>query len=421
MRIPALLLGSIVLLAACGQEPAAPRQMPPPEVSVVTLRPTPVELVREIPGRAVASQVAEVRPQVSGIIKAQLFDEGTLVEAGQPLYQLDDAVYRAELQSAEAALKRAQATLAAARLRAKRSAELARIDAISAQENENAAAALAEAEADVASAQAAVQRRALDVGYATITSPIDGLIGTSTVTPGALVTANQPEPLARVQQLDPIYVDLSASVDELEAFRRETIASGVQGNAEAIPVTIVLPNGEHYPHPGAIRATDLNVDPTTGSFSLRVVVPNPEQAILAGMYLRAIAEVGVREQGILVPQRGITRDPRGNATAMVVQADGSVAVRQVQVDRTIGDQWLVESGLQAGDRVIVAGLQKVRPGMTVNAVEATGAPDAGSGEAAGDSTPPVVSPANSTGPARQTPAEAAPETAATDSPAAGRN
>jgi membrane fusion protein (multidrug efflux system) len=373
MRNVLIPLALAMLLAACGDE-AAPPQMPAPAVEVVTLVPQPVTLTREVPGRTVASRVAEVRPQVTGIVRERLFEEGSFVEQGDPLYQLDDRTYRAELASAQASLKRAQATVEAARLRATRSAELAKVDAISAQENEDATATLRQAEADVASAQAAVQRNQLNVQYALIAAPISGRIGTSAVTEGALVTANQPEPLAVVLQLDPMHVDVSAAVEELEAFRREATAGGMRTAAEGIPVTVLLPNGEHYPHPGRVKATDLSVDPTTGSFTLRVVVPNPDYALLTGMYVRAVAELGVREDALLAPQRGITRDPRGNATAMVVEPDGTVAVRPVQVARTIGDQWLVEGGLQAGDRVIVAGLQKVQPGIQVTVTEAGSAP-----------------------------------------------
>lgn len=364
-----------LLLAACGgDEQSGAPQMPPPAVEVVTLKAQPVTLTRELPGRTAASQTAEVRPQVSGIVRDRLFEEGSFVEDGQPLYQLDDRTYRAELASAQAALKRARATVEAARLRAERSAALAKIDAISAQENEDAIAALRQAEADVASAQAAVQRNQLNVQYARVTAPISGRIGTTNVTEGALVTANQAEPMAVVHQLDPMHVDINAAVDELEAFRGDVARRGL--DSEGIPVTVLLPDGSRYPHPGKVKAADLAVDPGTGSFTLRVVVPNPDLRLLPGMYVRTVAEVGVRQDALLAPQRGITRDPKGNATAMVVQPDGTVAVRQVQATRAIGDQWLVDGGLQPGDRVIVAGLQKVQPGVQVTATEAGAAPAA---------------------------------------------
>ena len=395
MRKLLIPMALLLALGACSADQDAAPPMPPPAVEVVTLTPQSVEITREVPGRTVASQVAEVRPQVTGIVRERLFQEGSFVEQGDALYQLDDRTYRADLASAQAALKRARATLDAARLRADRSAELAKIDAISTQENEDSIAALRQGEADVASAQAAVQRNQLNVQYARITAPISGRIGTSTVTVGALVTANQAEPMATIHQLDPMHVDVNAAVEELEAFR-EAVAGGMQSDPDGMPVRILLPNGRPHPHPGRVTATDLSVDPTTGSFTLRVVVPNPGQALLPGMYVRAVAEIGVRENALLVSQRGITRDPKGNATAMVVQADDTVAVRQVQVARTIGDQWLVEGGLQPGDRVIVAGLQKVQPGVQVQASEAGAAAPATA--PAGDSSaapapPPPAAPA----------------------------
>lgn len=359
-----------LLLVACGADQDGPPDMPPPAVEVVTLASQAVTLTRELPGRTVASQVAEVRPQVSGIVRDRLFEEGSMVEQGQPLYQLDDRTYRADLASARASLQRARATLQAARLRADRTAELTKIDAVSAQQNEDAIAALHQAEADVAAAEAAVMRNDLNVQYARIQAPISGRIGTTAITEGALVTANQPQPLATVHQVDPMHVDLNAAVEELEALRREAAAAGSGNEAEGLPVTIVMPNGERYAHKGRVKAADLSVDPTTGSFTIRVVVPNPDGRLLPGMYVRAIAEIGVRQDALLAPQRGITRDARGRATAMVVQADGTVGQREVQVSRSIGDQWLVEGGLAAGDRVIVAGLQKIQPGIPVTATEA---------------------------------------------------
>ena len=385
MRKP-LIAGTlaVALLAGCGADDQAAPPMPPAAVEVVTLQVQPVTLTRELPGRTAASRTAEVRPQVSGLVRERLFKEGSLVEQGQPLYQLDDRGYRADLASAEAALHRARATVEAARTRAQRSAELVKTGVVPAQQNEEAVAALKQAEADVAAARAAVQRQQLDVQYARITAPIGGRIGTSAVTEGALVTANQAAPLAVIHQLDPIHVDISAPVEELHAFRRQ-VADGMQAGQDGIAVTLLRPDGTPHPHPGHVQSTDLSVDPATGSFSLRVVADNPEHLLLPGMYVRAVAELGVRTDALLVPQRGVTRDPKGGATAMVVQADGTVAVRQLQATQAIGDQWLVDGGLQAGDRVIVAGLQKVQPGAKVEASEAGSAATA---PAAGAPTPP---------------------------------
>lgn len=363
--VPSVLIAAT--LAACTQKPpAAPAPPPPAEVGVVTLQSQTVTLTRELPGRTSPYLVAEVRPQVGGIIKRRLFTEGSRVKAGQPLYQLDDAIPRADQATAQATLLRAQASLNSARLNAARSAELAKIDAVSKQDNENAIAALRQAEADVASAQAAVARGNVVLGYAQITSPITGRIGKSSVTQGALVTANQAEALATVQQLDPIYVDVTQSSAELLALRKQLRAGRLE-EARDLPVTILLEDGSRYAEQGKLTFADVTVDPGTGSFLLRVVVPNPNDILLPGMYARAVVGSGVRQDALLVPQRGIARDPRGDTSAMVLGTDGKVQQRPVKVSRAIGDQWLVEDGLASGDQVIVEGLQKVRPGMPARA------------------------------------------------------
>jgi membrane fusion protein (multidrug efflux system) len=375
-------LACSLLLAACGGE-APPQEMSPPAVTVVTLKTEPVTLTRELPGRTNPYLVAEVRPQVTGIVKERLFTEGSLVEAGQPLYQLDDATYRAAYNSARASLARAEAAVEVARLNAARANELIKVNAVSEQEHENLIATLRQAEADVGVAEAAVAGYGVELGYARITSPIDGRIGKSTVTQGALVTADQTAPLATVQQLDPIYVDLTQSASELLDLRR-AIAGGAVRGAEGTPVTILLEDGTPFSQQGELAFTDVAVDPSTGSFALRVVVPNPEHVLMPGMYVRAVVSTAVLEQGVLVPQQGIARDPKGNATAMVVAADGTAEQRAVEVSRTIGDQWLVRGGLVAGDRVIVEGIQKVQPGMPVETTEA--APAAADTNASGADT-----------------------------------
>jgi len=364
-----ILLPSVlaIALSACGGDGAPPARAAA-AVTVVTLKTAPVTLTRELPGRTSPYLVAEVRPQVSGIVKRRLFEEGGLVTAGQPLYQLDDAALRADASSANAQLARALATLESARLTAARIAQLAKIDAVSKQDNENAIAALRQAEADVGVARAALQGINVTLDYARITAPISGHIGMSSVTRGALVTANQAQPLATVQQLDPIHVDLTQSASELLELRR-SMAAGTVEQAD-LPVTILLQDGTPYPHAGTLAFSEVTVDPSTGSFALRVVVPNPDMMLMPGMYVRAVIASGIRQNAILVPQQGITRDPKGNATALVVAEDGNAAVRQVQVGRTIGSQWLVEGGLEAGDQVIISGLQKVKPGAPVQATEA---------------------------------------------------
>jgi membrane fusion protein (multidrug efflux system) len=358
-----------LLLVACEKQQAPAMQTPMPNVTVVTLKTQPVTLSRQLPGRTNAFVVAEVRPQVTGIVKERLFTEGSLVVAGQPLYQLDDATYRAEYNSAKALLARARAAVDIARYNTERAEKLIGSNAISEQELFNARAELLQAEADIGVAQARVDATEVKLNYARITSPIDGRIGKSTVTRGALVTADQVKPLATVQQLDPIYVDLTRSATELLELRRE-LSSGAARRTEGIPVTILLEDGTEYAHLGELAFTDVAVDPMTGSFALRVVVPNPDSLLMPGMYVRATVSSAVLDHGLLVPQRGIARDAKGNASALVVNSDNTVEQRTVLVSRTIGDQWLVSSGLIEGDRVIIGGLQRIRPGVPVQATEA---------------------------------------------------
>ena len=364
---------STLLLSGCGTgEQAAPQaaaaQTPAPEVSVVTLKAEDITLTRELPGRINASLVAEVRPQVSGIIKERLFTEGGYVKAGQPLYQLEDATYQAELQRAEASLARAKATLESAEITAKRMAALVKIDAVSQQDNDDAQAALLQARAEVKVAEAALTSAKVTLGYSRITAPISGYIGKSAVTAGALVTINQNQPLATIQKLDPIYIDLTQSSSELLQMRK-AMAAGTLTRQKEVPVTLLLEDGSRYAQEGSLAFTEMTVDPTTGSYALRVEVPNPESLLMPGMYARAILAIGSRSQALLVPQQGIARDPKGNTNAMVIGADGTVEARPVRVSRTIGDRWLVEEGLNVGDQVIVAGLQKIKPGIPVRTVE----------------------------------------------------
>jgi len=386
-RLILLPLAMSIALAACGSDEAA-QQPPAAAVTVVTLESRPVTLTRELPGRTTPYLIAEVRPQVNGIVERQLFREGSRVEAGQPLYQLEDASYEASTSSAKAALARAEATLESTRLAARRANALAEIDAISQQDKENAVAAHRQAEADVGVARAALAAANVTLGYARITSPIDGRIGKSTVTRGALVTANQAQALATVQQLDPIYIDLTQSASELLELRR-ALAAGTLESAE-VPVTILLEDGTEFAHKGTLAFSEVSVDPDTGSFGLRVLVDNPDEVLMPGMYVRAVIGSGVRENAILVPQQGIARDPKGNTTAMVVNAQGLVEARPVQVSRTVGSDWLVEGGLAAGDKVIVEGLQKIRPGAPVQATEAgTDAAEAGAPAAPTGATSPA--------------------------------
>jgi membrane fusion protein, multidrug efflux system len=367
--LPVALAATVVLaLSACGHG-GGPGQggMPPASVTVVTLKAGSVNLQRELPGLVSARMVAEVRPQVSGIIKRVLFTEGGLVKAGQILYLLDDAVYLAAERSAEAARMRAQAALESAKNSADRGSELVKTKLISAQDNDILQSAYHQAQADLAAAEAAYDAARINVAYAHISAPIAGRIGKSAVTQGALVVANQPDTLARVQQLDTVYVDVTQSSAEWLQLQQELSAGGQgSGNRE---VRITMEDGSAYPLSGQLQFSDVTVESGTGSFLLRVLVPNPKSLLLPGMYVRATINEGVLKDALLAPQRGITRDPKGNATAMVVGTDGKTALRNVATARAVGDQWLVTSGLAAGDKLIVEGLQKIGPGMPVQASE----------------------------------------------------
>ena len=367
-RLLVLSLALTAALAACKGGEQGPPQGGPGQVTVVTLKAEPVTLTRELAGRATGYQMAEVRPQVSGIVARRLFTEGSLVKQGQPLYQLDDAAYRAQANSARAQLARAEASANAARLAARRSSELVKSRAISVQDDENAQAAWKQAEADVGAARAALDAANVTLGYARITAPISGQIGKSSVTQGALVSAGQAAALATISQLDPIYIDVSQSSAELLQLRRE-LADGRLEGASELPVDIVLEDGSTFAHKGTLEFSEVNVDPATGSYGLRVRVENPERVLMPGMYARAVLGSGVRQNAILAPMQGIARDAKGNTSAMVVDAEGKVAQRAVSVSRAIGDKWLVEDGLKAGDKVIVEGLQKIGVGMPVNATE----------------------------------------------------
>lgn len=357
------------LLAACGSGEgqgsahAATAAAPAPVVGVLAVQPRPVSLSTELSGRTSAYLLAEVRPQVAGIVKSRQFEEGGEVKAGQALYQIDSATYRTAVDSAQAALAKAEANAVTAKLKAQRYDELAGIDAVSKQARDDAQATLKQAEADVAAAKAALQTARINLDYTRVAAPISGRIGRSTVTPGALVTAGQTTALASIQQLDPIYVDVTQSSAELLRLQR-ALASGQlkrSGNGQA-KVQLVLEDGSAYAAEGRLQFSEVAVDEGTGSVTLRAVFPNPRHTLLPGMYVRAVLEEGVDEQAILAPQSAVSRDAKGNATALVLGADGKVQQRTLKADRAVGDQWLVSSGLAAGDKLIVDGLQKVRPG-----------------------------------------------------------
>ena len=342
----------------------------PVEVSVVVLKPQPVNLSVELPGRTAAFRIAEVRPQVGGIIQKRLFTEGSEVKAGQLLYQIDPDSYQAGFDSAKAALAKAEAQEHAARLKAERYQVLVRTKAVSEQEQIEMDAAWKQAVADVASAKAALATARINLDYTRVTAPITGRIGKSTVTEGALVTAQQSSALATIQQLDPLYVDVSQSSDELLRLKRE-VAAGVASGGEKpkSEVTVLLEGGGEYSRVGSLEFSDVTVNQTTGTVTLRAIVGNPNQELLPGMFVRARIAKGVKPEAILVPAASVSRNSKGQATVMVVNNQSAVEARIVQAGQNIGDQMLINEGLVSGEQVIVAGLQKIRPGVPVKAVE----------------------------------------------------
>ena len=344
-------------------------QMPMPEVAVSVIQPERLTLTTELPGRASAFLVAEVRPQVNGIIQQRAFSEGSDVRSGSLLYQLDPAPYQAALASAQAALAKAEANLPPLQSRMQRDQELVKIDAIGKQELEEAVAGSRQAEADILSCKAAVESARINLAYTRISAPISGRIGKSSVTVGALATAYQGPVFTTIQQLDPVYVDSPQSTAYLLQLKRNMAAGRIRGgSADQAKVKLLLEDGTPYPQQGVLKFSDVTVDPSTGSLTLRMVFPNPGHVLLPGMYVRAVVEEGVADQAILVPQQGVAHDPKGNPTALVVDGSGKVEQRFLKIDRAVGSRWLVTEGLKAGDRLVMEGLQKVRPGMPVKVV-----------------------------------------------------
>lgn len=363
-----LSLACIAVLAACGKPPMGPGApvQGTPTVSTVVVQPQPVVLTTELPGRTSAVLVADVRPQVTGILQSRKFVEGSAVKKGDLLYQIDPATYQAAVDSAEAALAKAQANQHTTQLKAERYRELIAINAVSRQDADDAEAALLQANAEVASARAALQTARIDLAYTRVTSPITGRIGKSTVTAGALVTANQSAALATVQQLDPMYVDVTQSSNTVLQLKR-AIEQGQLGDASA-KVKLVFDDGTTYPLEGKLQFSDVTVDPNTGSVTLRAEFPNPKGELLPNLYVRAIIEEGTISQALLVPQQAVSRDATGKPRAYVVGADGKLQQRELLTERAIGNQWLVTDGLHAGDVLVVAGQQKAQPGALVEAI-----------------------------------------------------
>nr|WP_051307024.1 efflux RND transporter periplasmic adaptor subunit [Desulfomicrobium escambiense] len=351
-------------------QPAAAQAKPAPEVAVVTMQETDVTLTSELPGRTAVYQVAEIRPQVGGIIKQRAFTEGTEVKAGDLLYQIDPSTYEVAVAQAKAAVAKSKAELEPARLKAARYRDLIRTKAVSQQDHDEVMAALALAEANVAASQAQLDAARIDLERTRVTAPIGGRIGRSSVTPGALVTANQAQAMAAVQQLDPIYVDLTQSNVELLRLKRALASGSMQSAGEAgAKVRLILEDGSSYPLQGTLQLAEASVDQSTGSVTLRAVFPNPDRDLLPGMYVRAVIEEGVLAKAMLVPQQAVVRNAQGQAMAMVVDAGETIAARPLELDRAVGGDWIVRQGLASGDRVVIEGLQKARPGTQVRVAQ----------------------------------------------------
>ncbi len=357
-------------LAAC-HNPAAPPPPGPPEVGFVTLQSEAVPLTADLPGRTTSYAQSDVRPQVNGILQKRLFTEGADVAAGQVLYQIDPAPYQAAVDQAKGTLANAEANLTTAKLKSERYADLVKINAVSKQDFDDADAAYKQAEATVQQDKAAVESAAINLGYTKVRAPISGRIGRTAFTAGALLTASQTNALATIQALDPIYVDVTQSSDEMLKLRKQLADKTVGGaGADSAKVKLTLSDGQVYPQTGDLRFSDPMVDPTTGSVTLRAVFSNPQKTLLPGMYVRETVTQATAENGILVPQQAVSRDPKGIASVFVVEADNKAQPHQITVQEAIGDKWLVSAGVKSGDRVIVEGLLKVQPGIAVKPVPA---------------------------------------------------
>lgn len=391
-----------IALSACGKDQAAGAQgggkaaaggmgaMPPTEVLVVVAQSEPIEQSVELSGRTSAFQLAEVRPQVSGIIQKRLFVEGSYVHEGQPLYQLESNTYQVAVTSAQAVVNKARANLAALLVKQHRYQQLVAINAISKQEYDDITAQVALAQADVATAQSQLAAANISLGYAVIRAPISGQTGRSTLTAGALVTANQATPLVTIQQLDPIYVDISQSSADMLRLRQQLAAGTVQSNASGARIKLVLEDGTPYPQEGRLAVAGASVDQASGAVILRAVVPNPQGILLPGMYVKAQLPQGINNKAMLIPQQAVSRTPKGEATVLVVDQSGTVASKTIQIARAQGDQWVVTSGLDNGDRVIVEGTMKAKPGSQVKVVLADKKADSAAGT---EPAPAATSPA----------------------------
>jgi membrane fusion protein, multidrug efflux system len=365
LRLVLVLCGAAALHGCNAEVAAQQAQQPPPEVGAQTLQRETVTLSRELPGRTSAHLVSEVRPRVTGIIRQRIFEEGGVVEAGDVLYELDPTPFEATYRNAQAALQRAESAVPSARARFERYQRLSANNAVSQQEFDEAQTQLLQAEADVAAATAALETARIELGYTKVVAPIGGRVDASNVTQGALVTQDQAQPLTVIRQHDIINVDLVRSSASLLALNNARASNNLKSNGEFVTVELRLEDGTHYPHPGKLQFLGSAVSTSTGMVSLRAIFPNPEGMLMPGMYVRALVEEGYMENVFLVPQRAVSRNPRGEATARFVTGDMKIEERTLTVDRNIGNNWLVTAGVAEGDRVVVEGIQRVRAGQEV--------------------------------------------------------
>ena len=368
---------SALTLAGCDRKPAAQIVPPPPQAGYIVIKPAPVTLTTELPGRTTAFLTADVRPQVSGLINKRIFTEGADVQAGDQLYQIDPATYQATYDSAVATLAHNRAALLSAQAKSGRYKPLAAAQAVSKQDYDDAVAATGEAAADIATAQAAIEQAKINLLYTKVAAPIAGRIGRSSVTPGALVTADQTTALATVTQLDPIYVDVTQPATTLLRLRQELAAGKLaKAGPNQAQVQLVLEDGTKYPTPGTLQFSEVTVDPSTGTVLLRAIFPNPDHFLLPGLYVRAELQEGVNDQALLVPQSAVSHNTHGDPTVLIVGADNKAALKIIQTSRTLGADWVVNSGIAPGDKIIVDNLQKIRPGASVTPVEVKDDPTA---------------------------------------------
>lgn len=373
IHLTVLLFFVTPILTSCDNKAKTPPPPMIPEVSVVSIKTEPVTLTTELPGRVSSYLIAEVRPQVSGVIKKRFFVEGSDVKEGDILYQIDPSIYEATYLNAKASLNRAKANLPSIRQRLERYKELLPTKAVSQQDFDDVHAALKQVEADIEYWKATVKTAEINLSYTKVKAPISGRIGKSFVTDGALVTANQPAPLAVIQKIDPVYVDVTQSTNELMALRKRLEKDKIsKSDTLTRKVSLILDDGTIYPFTGTLEFRDISVDPSTGSVTLRLVFPNPKHLLLPNMFVRAKVVEGINPRAILVPQQAVVYTPKSEATVFTVNQENKVEQRLITIERSVGNKWLISSGLKAGDRVIVEGLQKIKPDMPVKVVEISG-------------------------------------------------